>query len=48
MGDECVPMPDWMVELRAEVEHVWALELNELDPEIREAVIAHQVEVECG
>lgn len=40
-----LPIPEWLVEAQADVAHEWALELNELDPEVREAVLEHQAVV---
>lgn len=34
-----VEAPAWLLELEVEIAHEWALELNELDPKIRDAVL---------
>lgn len=36
---EFIPVPEWMLKLEVEVAHAWALELDGLDPEVRDAVL---------
>lgn len=39
------PMPEWLWEARMAVLYVWALELNELDPDVRDAVLEVQADM---